>query len=122
MNSSINLWKLFIALLAIFVAIAACTGSNSATPSPSPNDVATVVAATMQAIQVQATPTAAPSPTISLVPPTWVPPPAATRINFLADTTAGVVTGIIQPGQSLYYVLNAAQGQPMIAMIEFAQS
>jgi hypothetical protein len=123
MNSSINLWKLFIALLAIFVAIAACTGSNSATPSPSPNDVATVVAATMQAIQVQATPTAmpptaAPSPTISLVPPTSVPPPAATRINFLADATAGVVTGTIQTGQSLYYVLNAAQGQPMIAMIE----
>ena len=45
-------------------------------------------------------------------------PPAATRINFLADATAGVVTGTIQPGQSLYYVLNAAQGQPMIVMVD----
>ena len=57
MKSYINLWKPFIALLAIFVAIAACTGSNSAIPSTSPNDVATIVAATMEAIQAQATPT-----------------------------------------------------------------
>ena len=127
MKSSINLWKPFIALLAIFVAIAACTGSNSAIPSPAPNAVATVVAATMQAIQAQATPTALTpttlptiiaSPTAPLLPPTPIPPPAATRINFLADATTGVVTGTIQPGQSLYYVLNAAQGQPMIANIK----
>ena len=119
------LWKPFIALLAIFIAIAACTGSNSAIPSPAPNDVATVVAATMQAIQAQATPTALPptatpitaSATPPLLPPTPVLP-AATRINFLADATAGVVTGTIQSGQSLYYVLNAAQGQPMIAMVD----
>jgi len=127
MKSYINLWKPFIALLAIFVAIAACTGSNSAIPSPAPNDVATVVAATMEAIQAQTTPTAMPptgsptppaaSPTAPLLPPTPVLP-AATRINFLADATAGVVTGTIQPGQSLYYVLNAAQGQPMVAMVD----
>jgi len=127
MKSYINLWKPFIALLAIFVAIAACTGPNSAIPSPAPNDVATIVAATMQAIQAQASPTAIPptasptplaaSPTAPLLPPTPVLP-AATRINFLTDATAGVVTGTIQPGQSLYYVLNAAQGQPMIAMID----
>ena len=127
MKSSINLWKPFIALLAIFVAIAACTGSNSAIPSPAPNAVATVVAATMEAIQAQATPTAltptasptppAASPTAPLLPPTPVLP-AATRINFLTDATTGFVTGTIQPGQSLYYVLNAAQGQPMIANIK----
>jgi hypothetical protein len=124
-KSYINLWKPFMALLTIFIAIAACTGSNSAIPTTSPNDVATVVAATMQAIQAQATPTALTpttlptiitSPTAPLLPPTPVLP-AATRINFLADATTGVVTGTIQPGQSLYYVLNAMQGQPMRADI-----
>jgi hypothetical protein len=126
MKSYLNLWKPFIALLAIFTAMAACTGSNSAIPSPAPNAVATVVAATMEAIQAQATltaipPTASPttpaaSPTAPLLPPTPVLP-AATRINFLADATTGVVTGTIQPGQSSYYVLNAMQGQPMRADI-----
>ncbi|HUH95751.1 MAG TPA: hypothetical protein VLZ89_00215 [Anaerolineales bacterium] len=114
--------KPLIALIAIFVGIAACTGSTSAVPTTSPVQVATVVAATMEAIHAQATPTAiaatlVPSPTPPLLPPTPVLP-AATRINFLADATAGVVTGTIQPGQSLYYVLNAMQGQPMIAMVD----
>jgi hypothetical protein len=116
-------WKALIAFLIIFAAIAACSGSNSAIPSPSPNDVATVVAATMQALQSpQATPTIAP-PTIAptatfpLLPPTPVLP-FATRINFASGATAGNVTGTIQPGQSLFYVLNAAQGQPMIAMVD----
>ena len=117
------LWKPFVALIAIFVAIAACTGSNSTTPTPSPNDVATVVAATMEAIQAQATPTAIPptplpsavaSPTIALLPPTPVLP-AATRLNLVAGATSGSVMGTIQPGQIFYYVLNAAQGQPLIA-------
>jgi hypothetical protein len=113
-------WKLLLALLAIFAAIAACAGSNSAIPSPSPNDVATVVAATMQALKPpQATPTLAP-PTIAptatfpLLPPTPVLP-VATRINFASGATAGNVSGTIQPGQTIYYVMNAAQGQPMIA-------
>src|SRR5271169_4732889 len=104
------LWKPFLAILAIFIAAAACTGSNSAIPSPSPNEVGTVVAATMEAIQAQATPpslppTVAPSPTTALQPPTPVLP-AATRINFLTDATASVVTGTIQASQCLYYVLN----------------
>ena len=126
MKSYINLWKPFLALLATLFAIIACTGSNSAIPTASPNDVATVVAATMAAIQAQATPTVMPptaspsltaSPTISLLAPTPVLP-AATRINFLADATSDVVTGTIQAGQSLYYVLNAAQGQPMITEVD----
>ena len=77
MKSYIHLWKPFIALVATVVAIAACTGSNSMIPTTSPNDVATVVAATMEAMQSQAIPTATaipmtlvPSPTISLLPPT----------------------------------------------------
>ncbi len=117
------LWKPFFALIAIFVAVAACTGSNSATPSPSPNDVATVVAATMESIRAQATPTsiqptplpsAVASPTMALPPPTPVLP-AATRLNFVAGATSGSIMGTIQPGQALSYVLNAAQGQPLIA-------
>lgn len=116
-------WKLLPALLAIFAAITACAGSNSTIPSPSPNDVATVVAATMQALQPpQATPTLppptiAPTATFPLLPPTPVLP-TATRINFASGATAGNVSGTIQPGQTIYYVLNAAQGQPMIAMVD----
>ena len=91
MKSYTNLWKSLIALLATFVAIVACTGSNSTIPTTSPNDVATVVAATMQAIQAQATPTSipptstvVPTPTIPLLPPTPVLP-NATRTQFCAE-------------------------------------
>ena len=130
MKSQSNLWKPFISLLSIFIAIAACTGSNNAVPTTSPADVATVVAATMEAIQAQVTPTSNPptptaspapaaSPTLSLVPPTSVLP-AATRINFMTGGTSGIVSGTIQPNQSMYYVLNAAQGQPMIAQLDSA--
>lgn len=120
------IWKPLMAALALFIAIAACSGSNSAIPTTSPNEVATVVAATMEAIHAQASPISMPStyePAItatsiaSLLPPTPILP-AATRINFLTDATSGVVTGTILPGQSLFYVLNAAQGQPMIAMVD----
>ena len=126
MRTFISLWKPFIALLVIFMAIAACTGTNSAVPTTSPADVATVVAATMAAVQAQASPTVLPptaspspaaSPTISLIPATPILP-AATRINFMTYATSGIVSGAIQPNQSQYYVLNAAQGQPMIAQLD----
>ena len=128
MKSQANLGKPFIFILSILIAIIACTGSNSAVPTTSPADVATVVAATMQAIQAQATPTSNPptptaspapaaSPTISLAPPTQVRP-AATRINFLTGATSGIVSGTIQPNQILYYVFNASQGQPIIAQLD----
>ncbi len=126
MKSQVHLWKPLISLLSIFIAIAACTGSSSAIPTTSPADVATVVAATMQAIQVQTTPTSSP-PTASPAPtasPTISPLPAtaalagATRINFLNYATSSIVSGTLQPNQSLNYVLNASQGQPMIAQLE----
>jgi hypothetical protein len=120
MKPFITHWKPLIAALVIFIAIAACGGSNSTLPTPSANDVATVVAATMQAIQSQATPTSIP-PTSTIYPTATFPPlpptpvlPNATRLYYVPNATAGEVTGTIQPGQTLYYVLNAAQGQPMI--------
>ncbi len=118
--------QLVVSALAVLLVTAACVGSASpAIPTTSANAVATVVAATMQAISALATPTSqpptAPPPTatatVAALPPTPVLP-SATRINFLADATTGVVTAPIAPGQSQYYVLNAMQGQPMIAMVD----
>jgi len=101
---------------------------SSAAPISSSNSIGTIVAATMNAISIQATATPMPvsvSPSTTTVPslPTKPPiaptpiPPSASRINFLSGATTGVVSGPIQPGQVLYYVLNASQGQPMIVMV-----
>lgn len=118
---------ILISALAVLLITVACIGSAAPTvPTASPNDIATVVAATMQAITPQNTPTSVPPTT---VPPTPVPPtlpviaptpvlPNATRINFLTGATAGVVSAPIQPGQTQYYVLQAMQGQPMIVMVD----
>ncbi|HEX2698202.1 MAG TPA: hypothetical protein VHM28_10880 [Anaerolineales bacterium] len=114
-----------IAIISLALLTTACIGSAPSVPTASPNEVGTVVAATIFALTQKAalnTPTAIPA---TAVPPTPVPPtfpplpptqilPAATRINFLTGATAGVVTGTIQASQNLFYVLNAAQGQPMI--------
>jgi len=124
-NSTRILWKPIIALIAIFAALAACTGSNSVIPSPSVNDVATVVAATMETMQAQAAPTSIPPtplpfatalPTASPLPLMPVPR-AATRLTFVHDATSGSITEKIHPGQVLNYVLNAAQGQPLNAIL-----
>lgn len=117
-------FRLFIVLTAILAATMACVGSGTAVPTTSPDEVATVVAATMHAITPLASPTAVP-PTFAppTLPPTFppIPPtqslPAATRINFLTGATTGQVSAPIQPGQSQFYVLKALQGQPMIAMV-----
>lgn len=119
--------KISLATLAILLLTAACAGSATPVfPTLSVNDVATVVAATMLAVSPQNTPTfvfATPvpntpiPPTFPVVPPTAIPP-AATRINFLTGATEGIVSGPIQTGQTLYYVLQAAQGQPMIVSLE----
>ncbi len=124
MSRSRNIW---ISALVVFILTVACVGSAvPSTSTPSPNDVATVVAATMQAITPQNTPTSIPATTADS--PTAVPPtlpvvapspvlPNATRINFLTGATAGVVSAPIQPGQTQYYVLRAMQGQPMIVNV-----
>ncbi len=120
--------QLLSAAIAVLLSVTACVSSAYPTlPSPSANEVGTVVAATMQALSALATPTSlpptaaqitqlAPTATFPVLPPTAVLP-AATRINFLTGATTGVVTAPISPGQSQYYVLNAMQGQPMIANV-----
>ena len=114
---------IWISALAVLVLTVACVGlAAPSAPTASPNDIATVVAATMQAITPQNTPAPIPATAIPPTPaPTNLPaiaptpvPPAATRINFLTGATAGVVSAPIQPGQIQYYVLQAMQGQPMI--------
>ncbi|HUH95910.1 MAG TPA: hypothetical protein VLZ89_01035 [Anaerolineales bacterium] len=115
-NSSFLPRRSIVALIAIFVALAACTGSNSIIPSPALNHAPTV-----EAVQVQGTATSIPptplpaataTPTASPPPPLPVPP-AATRLNFVNDATSGSITEKIRAGQVLNYVLYVAQGQPL---------
>ncbi len=131
-----NLTKLTLVLTAILMVTVACIGSAQTVPTSSPDEISTVVQATIMAYTEQAafnTPAPAAAQATSIpptaVPPTAVPPtipviaptqplPAATRINFLTGATTGVVTAPIAPGQTQYYVLNAMQGQPMIVMVD----
>lgn len=46
-----------------------------------------------------------------------VPPPSATRVNFLNGATVGVVSAPISAGQSQSYVLQAFQAQPMYVFV-----
>jgi hypothetical protein len=119
--------QLWMAAVGIFLLTMACVGSATPSlPTLSSNDVATVVAATMLAIGPQSTSTFAfPSsvPAATPIPPTFpviVPTsvlPSAARIQFLTGATEGVVSAPIQPGQTLYYVLKALQGQPMTVTV-----
>ncbi len=114
--------------LLIVAASAACIAPGFAVPTTPPDTVGTIVAATMAAITpaptetpLPPTPTLAPLilptssvPTQPIGAPTIIVVPAATRISFLTGATTGVVSGPIQPGQTINYVLQAAQGQPMM--------
>ncbi len=127
------------AVLIIVIVSAAC--AVSAAPTTAPEDtISTIIAGTMAALTPQATDTSA-APTETLIPlelptiaptfvvptsiPTQLPPvyatisvPNATRINFLAGATSAVLTGPISAGQALNYVLQAAQGQPMLVNVD----
>ena len=120
----------WIAAALVIVVGAACAGSS--VPSTSPEAIGTIVAAKMRAITPQTRQTASPL-TLSTstnvlasspVPPTLQPAgptaaaSAATRINFLNDATTGVVTAPIQAGQTLNFVLQAQQAQPMLVSID----
>lgn len=118
-----------VALAMIVLISLACGGTTTPIAPLSQSSVATVVAATIQALTAQA-PTPPPAtaipPTAAVPLPTSVPtfPPAqptqvlplATRINFLTGATFDAITGTIQPGETKTYVLEATQGQPMIVM------
>ncbi len=117
--------------LAILVLVATLACVGSAVPTTSPGAVSTIVVQTMEAIARNATPTPAqptiapptPQPAGASQPPTLpasaptVAVPAATRISFLTDATAGVVSGPIGPGETQTYVLQAFQAQPMLVEV-----
>ncbi len=125
--------SLCIVLVLIIGATAACIAPGFAVATSSPDTIGTIVAATMAAITPAPSATPVP-PTPTLIPlvlptssaptssvptqpigaPTIIVVPAATRISFLTGATSGVVSGPIQPGQTINYVLQAAQGQPMM--------
>jgi len=119
-----RLVKIALAASSVFVLTAACL--SSLVPANSPDSVATIVAATMQAFTPLPTQTPLPptatvpataiSPTLTTVPPT-LPLSTATRINFLTGATTGVASAPIQPGQVQTYIANAQQGQPMIVSV-----
>ncbi len=123
-----RIWRPFAALAMIALISLACGGTTAPIAPLSQSDVSTVVAATIQALTAQAPtplpptnvpPTQAPIltsvPTFPPVQPTQILP-NATRINFLTGATTGSVTGTIQAGETMTYVLGAMQGQPMIVM------
>jgi hypothetical protein len=93
-----------------------------AAPTPASNEVATIVAGTLQAL---ASPTSAPAG-VALSTPTSVPPPvpttsnlpAATRISFATGSTQSVSSGSISAAQNSYYVVRASKDQPMIVMLD----
>lgn len=123
MRNPMSIW--IATSVAILVAVA-CGGTPI--PSTSPDAVSTIVAATLSAITpvpsatapastavhptVSPQPSSAP-PTLPVVAPTIVVP-GATRINFLSGATTGIISAPIAAGQTLNYVLQALQGQPML--------
>ncbi len=76
--------------------------------------------AVMVTVTVQP-PTAVPPPTQeppTPVPPTSAPPTAASRIQFAAGGTGAVIEGVLDSGQTLYYVLAANATQTMSVKIQ----
>ncbi len=122
-----NLWVPCAAVLMVTAACLALTPSPL--PTTSPEGLATIVAATMQAISaLTPSPTLPPTPTPTPLPPTVLPPtfppllptlalPPATRLPIPAGATTGEVGAWIQPGEVQHYVLKALQGQPMRAQV-----
>ena len=51
------------------------------------------------------------------LPPTPAPLPQASRIQFVVGGTSAVVTGELESGQTLYYVLGASASQTMTAKV-----
>jgi hypothetical protein len=134
MNHTTHLRKINLLAALILFIMMACGGTNTVTPVSDEDAVASMVASTLQAYQSLATPTLAASATsipASPVPPSPLPPtqaptatfvrtplPSASRIQFLTGATQTVLSGQIQPGQTIHYVVQAAKGQPLIALLD----
>lgn len=126
-----------ILLVILAVIITACKLPASGTPPPVPSQSPVVPTATT-GIAAEATNTSAPPPTAVLVtvtsapptavlptavPPTAVPPtaapqPSASRIQFAAGATGTTIEGIVDSGQTLYYVLTANATQTMSVKLQ----
>ncbi len=83
----------------------------------------TLTSAPPTAVLVTVTPAPTTAPPATSVPPTAVPPtpappPPASRIQFAAGGTGAVVEGVLDSGQTLYYVLAANATQTMSVKIQ----
>lgn len=126
------IWIISILLVTLTLA---CAGSI--VPTQPPDTIATIIAATLAAVtpatpQPSLSPTAvAPTlllltsaPTGASIPPTLRPGsptlalPSATRITFLSDATTGIVSGSVDAGQAVPYVIEASQGQIMMVNVD----
>ena len=111
-----------IKLAAVSLLITTLACGSVATPPPSADAVASIVAGTLQAMTPLASPTMQPPTTGPLPTSTTAPPPApttsnlpaATRINFATGATHAAVEGSFQPGQTLHYVVRASKDQPLL--------
>ncbi len=84
---------------------------------------ATFTSAPPTAVLVTTTPVPTTAPPPTQVPPTPAPPtpaplPPASRIQFAAGGTGAVVEGVLDSGQTLYYVLAANATQTMSVKIQ----
>ncbi len=104
--------------------------SPTASTTPFPGN-ATLTAKTPTPLTVPASPTSTSTSTAS---PTVLPATATTvlvasstpmpssinggDVTFTTETTATVMQGTVNPGQTIYYHLNAAQSQPMVLILD----
>jgi hypothetical protein len=134
MNKRIIFTCIMLVMLAIGVAACKLPASS---PPPTVSTQQSGVPSSTVAIAAEATFTSAP-PTAVLVtttpvpttmppptqepptpaPPTPAPPPPASRIQFAAGGTGAVVEGVLDSGQTVYYVLSASATQTMSVKIQ----
>ncbi len=105
--------------VALILALLACSSPWPGATTPVP--ITTLVAATQRAMTAMAPTTVPATGTSTSAPPAPTQTPSAApaaRINFLEGATTGVVTGSIAASQTLTYVLQAGQGQPMLVHVD----
>ena len=88
--------------------------ANTATAVPVVPTATSLLAPTATATAVLANPTIQPAAAVNAV--------TSGNIVFTPGTTAAVVLGTTQPGQILTYTLDAAQGQPLILIMDAPQN
>jgi hypothetical protein len=108
-------FSIFILIIFCASILAACSQTSTFTQS----QAATAAAATLAAMFVTATPglstaTSTSAPTQISTSVSTALPSQPTRINFAQGATFGVVQGDLQTGMSESFVLNVAQGQPLL--------